>query len=253
MALIMESWRSSLILEQEDEPGTVKDLLGGLEAFIFSNSDKLKRVSASISKALKTAFDVEEEGDNESVNELVMTIVEFLDSVVENGLMGTIKEMGKSTAMDILKTIANNEQIRNAVIKLVGEKSIKFFVDAVLPQAAMILKAAKWIMKVFDVSSDLKQAYKEGTADVNDVFKNIMQDIMTAEDNKETTSGFFGILNIDDEWQKMLDDKVEMAFVNNSIEYLRSLPPETSLEQINLNQRLIDFLKEKFEGRSVTK
>jgi len=106
---------------------------------------------------------------------------------------------------------------------------------------------------VFKVSKDLKQAYDEGTADVNKVFANIMQDIMTAPDNKDTTAGFLGLFNIDDEWQKMLDDKIEIKFINQMVSYLKSIDPNTSLEQLNFNQKLIDFLKKEFEGRTVTR
>ena len=116
-----------------------------------------------------------------------------------------------------------------------------------------LFNAAKWIMKVFNISKDLKKAYEEGTADVNKIFSNIMQDIMTAPDNKETTAGFLGLFNIDDEWQKLLDDKVEITFINKMISSLESQNPDTPLEQLNFNQQLIDFLKSEFEGRTLTR
>ena len=80
-----------------------------------------------------------------------------------------------------------------------------------------------------------------------------MQDIMTAPDNKDTTAGFLGLFNIDDEWQKMLDDKIEIKFINKMVSQLKSIDPNTSLEQLNFNQKLIDFLKTEFEGRTVTR
>ena len=155
--------------------------------------------------------------------------------------------------MNVLTTIAQNETIRNYVVKKVGEKTIKFLIDQVFPAAKSLISAASWILKVFKVSKDLKQAYDEGTADVDKVFSNIMQDIMTAPDNKDTTAGFLGLFNIDDEWQKMLDDKIEIKFINNMVSQLKSIDPNTSLEQLNFNQQLIDFLKTEFEGRTVTR
>ena len=116
-----------------------------------------------------------------------------------------------------------------------------------------ILSIGKWIVSAFKVSKELKKAYDAGTGDVNQIFANIVRDVMTAEDNKLTTSGFMKMLNIDDQWSKMLDNKVEMEFIQDSIIYIKTLPEMTPMEDINLNQRLLDFLKEKFEGRTLAK
>jgi len=51
----------------------------------------------------------------------------------------------------------------------------------------------------------------------------------------------------------MLDDKIEIKFINQMVNYLKSIDPNTSLEQLNFNQKLIDFLKKEFEGRTVTR
>ena len=37
------------------------------------------------------------------------------------------------------------------------------------------------------------------------------------------------------------------------VSQLKSIDPNTSLEQLNFNQQLIDFLKTEFEGRTVTR
>ena len=104
-----------------------------------------------------------------------------------------------------------------------------------------------------EVSKELQTAYKEGTADVNQVFANIVKDIATAEDNKDTTAGFLKLFNIDDEWQKMLDDKIEIKFIEQMIGSLKNLNPNTSLENINFNSQLVKFLKDEFEGRTLAK
>jgi hypothetical protein len=249
MKVIMQNWRHSMLLEQQEEPETVEDLLKGLNAYILSKSDKVKRVAASIANALSKAGDI---GD-ETILEITTNTVEFIQSIAENGIYETIKEMGKDFIVKLAKRLASDESLRNFFISKIGEEGIKFITNQIAPAAMSLYNAAKWIMKVFSISKDLKQAYDEGTADVNKVFANIMQDIMTAPDNKDTTAGFLGLFNIDDEWQKMLDDKIEIKFINEMVNQLKSLNPNTSLEQLNFNQQLINFLKTEFEGRTVTK
>ena len=256
MKIIMENWRHSMLLEQQEDPETVEDLLKGLNAYILSNSDQLKRVAQAVANALEGIMDAIGDIDEQAkkaIAEFAEPAVEFLRSVQKDGLKDAIKEKGKDIAMNVLTTIAQNETIRNYVVKKVGEKTIKFLIDQVFPAAKSLISAASWILKVFKVSKDLKQAYAEGTADVNKVFANIMQDIMTAPDNKDTTAGFLGLFNIDDEWQKMLDDKIEIKFINQMVNYLKSIDPNTSLKELNFNQKLIDFLKTEFEGRTVTR
>ena len=250
MKLIYENYRTGMLFEQ-DEPETIGDLINGLESYILSNSDKLKRVCQQLMKALQTIADDLPDG-NERLTEISEKITEFLESVAENGLKDAVKAIGRAKAMEYLGILAKNP-IRKFLANKVGEKVLKFVIEEILPAAKTILSVGKWIINAFKVSKELSKAYKEGTADTEKIFSNIVQDIMTAEDNKETTAGFLGLFNIDDEWQKMLDDKVEIEFIQNSISYIKTLDPSTPTDQLNLNQRLVDFLKAKFEGRTLTK
>lgn len=253
MKLIMENWRRSVVIEilseQQEDPETVEDLLKGLNAYIISKSDKIKRTAAAIANALSKASDI----SDETILEITENTVQFIQSVAENGVYETIKEMGKDFIINLAKKIASDERLRKFFISKIGEEGIKFITNQIAPTAMSLFHAGKWIIKVFNISKDLKQAYDEGTADVNKVFSNIMQDIMTAPDNKDTTAGFLGLFNIDDEWQKMLDDKIEIKFINKMVSELKALSPTTRLEQLNFNQQLIDFLKNEFQGRTVAR
>ena len=254
MNLIMESWRRNILQEQEN-PGTVGELLQGLNAYILSNSDQLKRVAQAIANALEGIMDAlgdVDEATKKSIEQFASGAIEFLKSVQEKGLKEAIKEKGKDIAMNVLTTVAKNEIIRNFIVQKVGEKAVKFLIDQVFPAAKSLISAASWILKVFKVSKELQTAYKEGTADVNQVFQNIVKDIATAEDNKDTTAGFLKLFNIDDEYQKMLDDKIEIKFIEKMIASLKGTAPDTSLEQLNFNNQLVDFLKDEFEGRTLT-
>ena len=255
MKLIMESWRRN-VLQEQDSPRTVQDLLTGLNAYILSNSTQLKRVAQAISNALAGITDAVGDVDDaakKSIEEFSEKAIEFLKSVQESGLKDAIKQKGKDVAMNVLTTIAKNEKIRGYVISKVGEKAIKFLVDQVFPAAKSLISAASWILKIFKVSKDLQTAYKEGTADVNQVFQNIVKDIMTAEDNKDTTSGFMKLLNIDDDWQKILDDKIEIAFIQTMIKDLKGMSGDTPIEQLNFNEKLIEFLKDNYNNRALSR
>ena len=256
MKLIMENWRRNVLLEQKDSPGTVKELLAGLNAYILSNSTQLKRVAQAISTALAGITDAigdVDETAKKNIEEFSKKAIDFLKSVQEVGLKDAIKQKGKDVAMNVLTTIAKNETIRGYVIKKVGEKAIKFLVDQVFPAAKSLISAATWILKIFKVSKDLQTAYKEGTADVNQVFQNIVKDIMTAEDNKDTTSGFMKLLNIDDDWQKILDDKIEITFIQTMIKDLKGMDGNTSIEELNFNEKLIQFLRDNYNNRTLSR
>ena len=249
MKLIMENWRGFLLYEQEEDPETVGQLLKGLNAYIFSKSDKLQRVAEHIANALEKAGDI---GD-EAILEIVEQIVNLFAEIAKSGLYETIKKMGKDFVFQTIKQLTQNAALRNYVLSKVGEEAISFVVKQVAPMAMSVWQAAKWIVKVFNISKDLKAAYEEGTADVNKVFQNIVKDIMTAPDNKETTAGFLGLFNIDDEWQKLLDDKVEIAFIEKMIAGLKAMDPNSNLTELNFNQKLIDHLKDSFQGRTLTR
>ena len=61
MKLIMENWRYSILLEQQENPETINDLIKGLDAFILSKSDKVKRTAAAIASALSKADGIADE------------------------------------------------------------------------------------------------------------------------------------------------------------------------------------------------
>jgi len=252
MKLIFESYRKGMLFEEEEGPKTVGNLIISLEAYILSNSDRLKRVCQQIIKALEV-FAEEFPDGAEQLAEIIEKITEFLTSVTENGLKGAVKEIGKPQAMEYLKLMATQPLMRKFLVNKLGEKILKFVIEEMIPAAKTILSIGRWILGAFKVSKELKKAYDEGTGDVNQIFGNIVKDIMTAEDNKETTAGFMKLMNIDDQWAQMLDNKIEIEFIKNSITYIKSLDESTPIEDVNLNQRLIDFLKEKFDGRTLTR
>lgn len=60
-------------------------------------------------------------------------------------------------------------------------------------------------------------------------------------------------IDVDDEFSAIVDDTVENAFLKITANIIDNEPDTKPLEDnFNMNQRLVDYLKEKFEGRTVT-
>lgn len=253
MKLIYESYRKGALFEQDDfVPQTVGSLVKTLEAHILANSDRLKRVCTAIIKALAT-FAEEFPEKAEELAEVTSKITELFTEIAEKGLRAVIKAMGKSKVIEYLRLIAGNSIIKQFLAKKIGAKVLKFIIEEMIPAAKIIISTGRTIMGLFKVGKAVKDAIEAGTGDPNKAFAMIVKDVMTAEDNKETTAGFMKMLNIDDQWSKMLDNKVEMEFIQQSIDYIRTVDPDTTLDKIDLNKRLVDFLKQKFDGRTLAK
>lgn len=71
-------------------------------------------------------------------------------------------------------------------------------------------------------------------------------------DTKKTKS-WLDKLDIDDEVEAIVDDTVENGFLKNLAQIFDSEPDDKPLEQdFNMNQRMVNYLQDKYEGRTVT-
>lgn len=71
-------------------------------------------------------------------------------------------------------------------------------------------------------------------------------------DSKKTNS-WIDKLDVDDEVSAIVDNTVEDKFLKDLVSTFENEPDDKPLEpNFNMNQRLVDFLKDKYEGRTVT-
>jgi hypothetical protein len=71
-------------------------------------------------------------------------------------------------------------------------------------------------------------------------------------DTKKTQT-WLDKLDIDDETSKIVDDTIENAFMSIIAKSIESQPDNKELESdFNMNQKLIDFIREKYKGRTVS-
>lgn len=71
-------------------------------------------------------------------------------------------------------------------------------------------------------------------------------------DTKKSNS-WLDKLDIDDEVEAIVDDTVENGFLKDLAAAFENEPDDKPLEQdFNMNQKMVDYLKDKYEGRTVT-
>jgi hypothetical protein len=80
----------------------------------------------------------------------------------------------------------------------------------------------------------------------------LLQGAFRKSDDKKTDS-WLDKLDIDDEVEAIVDDSVENRFLKDLANIFDSEPEDKELEDdFNMNQKLVDYLKKDYEGRTVT-
>jgi len=88
-----------------------------------------------------------------------------------------------------------------------------------------------------------------------DAAKNTFDFIRAAFNKPDTkkTKTWIDKIDVDDEFSAIVDNTVENAFLKVISQTFDNEPDDKPLEDdFNMNQKLVDYLKEKFEGRTVT-
>jgi hypothetical protein len=79
-----------------------------------------------------------------------------------------------------------------------------------------------------------------------------VKSIYAATDDKKTNT-FLDKINVDDQYSKIVDDKVEMAFIKFLTQAIESTPDETPLPQdFDVNTKLQDYLKKNYGNRTLS-
>ena len=118
------------------------------------------------------------------------------------------------------------------------------FVKAIRSNKKAIM-AAKGGLKIASDAVPLLSSFK--------TFAGLVKNMYKLEDEFSTNSALDN-LNVDDKISKIVDDKVENAFLNDwikKLEKLASSNPDAPLEKITATQQLSNFLKKTFDKRTV--
>ena len=80
----------------------------------------------------------------------------------------------------------------------------------------------------------------------------LVRAFVEAPDTKKTKT-WLDKLQIDDNMSKIIDDAVENGFIQRVAQEIEAEPDSKPLDQnFNMNQKLVDFLKNNYQGRTVT-
>lgn len=78
----------------------------------------------------------------------------------------------------------------------------------------------------------------------------VIKNVYAATDDKKTKT-FLDKINVDDEFSKIVDDKLEMAFLKVLEMLIKSKPDNESLENFNVNKELVNYLSANHNKRTL--
>jgi hypothetical protein len=80
----------------------------------------------------------------------------------------------------------------------------------------------------------------------------LMKKFISKPDTKKTKT-WLDKLDVDDSMSRIIDDTVENGFIQTISKTIEGEPDTKPLEQdFNMNQKLVDFLKNQYQGRTIT-
>ena len=199
---------------------------------------------------------------NEDISEaleLVESFKEYMEGIFEKieqlkqqnrGLFsrvfgGLCKGVLTFPADDYIKASKNN--LFRTVAKQLGLAAAMEIFIGMFPYASTGLKGVK-ILQVFgkwaDEDGEVKKAIK--AKNPQDAFVLMTSAALTVDDSKQDMMGPLKVLDIDDQYQKVLSKEAFANFMKFYVEYLKNLPPNTLLTKTSSNSFLIDFVKRKY-------
>lgn len=151
-----------------------------------------------------------------------------------------------SNDMKLIMESWRRETLTEAPIQTVGE--LKKVIDSYRLTQAGKEGAKKVLDQIIDevpVVGTLKRIWG-GLKDANEIAKKMMG----AEDEFKTQTGL-DLLNIPDNMSKIVDDKVETAFINYFLKFLGEQDDNDPIP--NVEEKFNEFLKAKFDNHQVRK
>ena len=251
MKLILERWDRYVLLEQEEStPQNVGELLEAINSYTMIKGDKTKRIISSVIAALTEFSGVD--GIPQDLQAKIEEVVEVLGVFLQPDPISALKQLGLQKIATLIYNLVTTDPVKSFLIKKIGEQTITFLVKEVIPGFGTILKAGAFLSKVFTISKEIAKAIDTARMDPKEVLQLIAKEIYELPDSKDTTTGFMGIFNVDDQWSAIIDDKVEMKFIQLAINRLNSMNPATLLTDVSFNKMLVDYLKNTYDQRTLT-
>ena len=237
MKLIMENWRSFVLHEEEQGPQTVGELLKVFDAMIDMEYLKSNLLQTLFKYTAMATGEDSTLDDNQKA--IIENLEEFLKALSSGGLMVFIRGGMKWKAI-----VAGFKVLLS--IPIVQEelgKAAAFILEQIVPGLSVLLKGLTVIKTIYGAVKDAAAILK-ASGDPQKKLDAIIQKIATAEDSKETTSGFLKHFNIDDRWSKLLDDKVEAVLIDNLYKSMKREDESAFLWEVDFNKKMLAFIKD---------
>ena len=143
-------------------------------------------------------------------------------------------------------SLNNNIILENVPLTTYGQ--LKIILKGILNKK----KTAKILKTGGEVTLDQIIGLIPGASNIKSGF-DLFKSLIDKPDTKKTNS-WLDKLDIDDQTLKMLDDTVENGFIEAMRQSIMAEPDDKLLEQdFDMNNRLVKYLKEKYQGRTITR
>jgi len=269
MHLIMENWRSfsignSFVLNEQVGAPTVGAVIEAINLYSLAQQSPWRKSIQTLIEIIGDQIEFADAADitSDTVTDLVEGLVKLAETIEKDGILSgaALKLLFSTATIKVLKNpqilnalgirakamglTANINEVLTPVLNLFGVAAGGIPLGTLAAGAKFIWAAARGAKKVKGILGTSK--------DPEAAFEKTIEAIMNAPDNKDTTSGYLALFNIDDKWQEMLDDKIDAEFIKYALERLKAVSSADSnipITAINFNSMLVNWLKQNHDGR----
>ena len=258
------------VLSQFDDAAS--DLDNSVMEFVKMAMDFIKPFAVDAIQSAAEESDIEaKEEDIDDILEFFSEIRSMFDDVVKaikkagEGVKDQVKAFFKEGGSKILEAFAKvrelyeKNELAQAVFKAIGGEAIKEtvmkLVDKVaplIPFGGQVLAAAKMMKGAMSIGGKLKSLvskFKKSKASPQEKFAAFAEKIARGPDNDELGE-LASILQMNDDIEDILDDKVEVQFVKFYVDHLRGMDESEPIESININTMLTDWIKDELGAKT---
>jgi len=255
------------VLSQFDD--TASDLDNKVMEFVKTAMDFVKPFAAGA--IIEAGGPDAEEDDIESIVKYFSEIKDMFADVIKaikkagESVKEQVKAFFKEGGTKILEAFSNvkelyeSSELAKKIFKAVGGEAIKKtvmkIVDKIaplIPFGGQVLAAAKMIKGAISIGGKLKSLvskFKKSKASPQEKFAAFAEKIARGPDNDELGE-LASILQMNDDIEDILDDKVEVQFVKFYVEHLRGMDESKPIESININTMLTDWIKDELGAKT---
>ena len=224
---------------------------------------KILLQTASIANEQLTVNSADRGYSNDDIQEaieLIESFKEFMEGISEkleelrqenrgyfSQALGALTKGIFTIPVNDIKALSENKFFRTVAGQLGFGAAMATFKE-LIPLAGFAMKGIK-ILQVFgewaDEDGEVQKAIK--AKNPQSAFVLMTSAALTVDDSKRDMMGPLKILDVDDQYQKVLSKEAFANFMKFYVEYLKNLPPDTLLTKTSSNRFLIDFVRRKYD------